>query len=85
MVGRPAPAELAATGSALTDRGAAWRLWQLERRAVRDRLQQLGVAVVVWPEASADDGDAAAPAQRAALDAVGEGLRACRRRIPQAG
>jgi uncharacterized protein (DUF58 family) len=84
-VERPSDEELALRGAALTDRAAGWRLWQLERRSVRDRLQQLGVAVVVWPEAADAPGAPGAAARRAALDAVGEGLRACRRRIPQAG
>lgn len=60
----------------------SWRLWQLERRAVRDRLLRLGVAVVEWPEvmvASTEDPMLTMPA-RVVLDAVGEELRAFRRR-----
>lgn len=70
----------------------AWRLWQLERRAVRDRFHQAGAAVVEWN----DEFDAeqfpphGAPGhrvvlRRTALDGVGEGLRTFRRRSRQAG
>lgn len=64
----------------------AWRLWQLERRSVRDRLLEVGAAVVAWPEAPAGEVPTqGAVRERAALDAVGEGLAACRRRSQRVG
>ena len=53
------------------------RLWVLRRRAVRDRLRGLGIAVAEWPVA--DDGT------RPPLEALGEEVRSWRRRSVRAG
>ena len=53
------------------------RLWHLNRRAVRDRLRGLGIAVAEWPVA--DDGT------RPPLEALGEEVRSWRRRSARAG
>ena len=64
----------------------AWRLWQLERRSVRDRLLEVGATVVGWPEAPPGEAPTqGAVRERAALEAVGEGLAACRRRSQRVG
>ncbi len=78
----------------------SWRLWQVNRRSVRDTLQRLGIAVVQWPEVlfvAHDDvmpdelaANAAGPSsmlvrRRVALDGVGEELRAIRRRSQRVG
>ncbi len=53
------------------------RLWVLRRRAVRDRLRGLGIAVAEWP--------AAADGTRPPLESLGEEVRSWRRRSVRAG
>jgi len=46
------PLDYTPPGHGLTD-AAAYRLWRLEREAIRARLQSLGIGVAVWDEKSA--------------------------------
>ncbi len=61
-----------------------WRLWQLERKAVRRRLEHLGAVVVPWSEQPGSDPNGR-PFPRQPLEVVGEELRAHRRRSLRAG
>ena len=47
---RPRPPRRSATG------GLALRVWQLERQALRYRLESLGIPVTGWPGEPAQDG-----------------------------